>query len=93
MGQKRTKTYDLICQVCGAPFTAKTPIAMYCPECAHIRMRASQKAWGERRTEALRAEKAAMNQPKVTTTKISEIVKKASEEGVSYGYYVAHAGL
>ena len=88
MKRPRTATFEMVCQVCGKHFVAKTSCAMYCPECRVTKTKIHQKQSAVK-MKAVQAERKEQKKMKPNQA-ILEIVKKASEKGVSYGYYVAH---
>ena len=92
MKKPRTATFDLICQVCGRHFIAKTSCAMYCPDCKVTKTKIHQKQSAEK-MKAIHAEEKARKKNRKPNQEILEIVKKATEKGVSYGRYVAESRL
>ena len=89
MKRPRTATFEMVCQVCGKPFIAKSSTAMYCPECKVTQMKIHQKQSVDKKKER-QAEERKEKKKRKPNQAILDIVKKASEKGVSYGYYVAH---
>ena len=91
MKKPRTATFEMVCQVCGKHFIAKTSCAMYCPECRVTQTKIHQKQSAVK-MKAVQAERKEQKKMKPNQA-ILEIVKKASEKGVSYGRYVAESRL
>lgn len=79
----------IVCKICGKPFEARHSNTKYCEKCrkkkaemaSHVRSAEEQAKYAYQKTiEQMRAKR---NGPS-----ISEIVKAAKEEGVTYGEYV-----
>ena len=88
---ERKVRFDMICKSCGAPFVAKTSIAMYCPECRDDWKQKSIKVKSEKQIQKeLRADRKARQKNMKTIVSISN---KARAENLSYGEYVVRKGI
>lgn len=84
----------LVCKVCGEPFEARYSNTKYCEECRKKKVEVASriKSADERARYAyqktIEQMRANRNGPS-----ISEVVKAAKEEGITYGEYVKKYGL
>ena len=88
---ERKARFDKVCKVCGEPFVARTPIAMYCPECRNEWNIKKLKVKSEKQIQKeLKAERKARQKNMKAIVSISN---KARAENLSYGEYVVRKGI
>lgn len=75
-----------ICQCCGQEFEAKYKNKRYCPECDTAIEKKRKREYAEQWRTGKRAEKRAEKAKPVLS--ITEIAKRASAAGMTYGQYV-----
>ena len=80
-----------ICQCCGQEFEAKYKNKRYCPECDTALEKKRRREYAEQWRTGKRAEKRA--EKAKPTLSITEIAKRASAAGMTYGQYVAEMGI
>ena len=79
------------CQCCNREFEAKYKNKRYCPECDLALEKKRRREYAEQWRTGKRAEKRAEKaKPELS---ITEIAKRASAAGMTYGQYVAEMGL
>lgn len=80
-----------ICQCCGREFEAKYKSKRYCPECDTALEKKRKREYAEQWRTGKRAEKRAGKAKPALS--ITEIAKRASAAGMTYGQYVAEMGI
>lgn len=79
------------CEMCGKEFVARTANQKYCcTECAYKAKLQNIKSWCKKSAEQKNAKKENIKQPKVP---LSEVMRMAAEEHLSYGEIVIKYGL
>ena len=79
------------CQCCGREFEAKYKNKRYCTECDTALEKKRRREYAEQWRAGKRAEKRAEKAKPALS--ITEIVKRASATGKTYGQYVAEMGI